>query len=217
MNHHTPISRAGIQELVISTCREQTSGCRRGGSGVDGEVGLSGCKPFHLERLSHELLLCSTGNHIQSLVIEHIIWEKECVCVCVCVCMCVCMTGSLCFPAEIDWILSKFFVKLNQKSKKTKTKQKQPKTKTKTNGWYQVLSRMWSSRTLIPGAGIRSSTATGWRSAGSREAAQGLSTQPAERTGPSPAPLKTYFHRTLRTNGESRAALKRGLHLGTSF
>ena len=43
----------------------------RGGSGMDGEFGVSRCKPFHLEWISNEVLLYSTGNYSQSLGIDH--------------------------------------------------------------------------------------------------------------------------------------------------
>ena len=42
-----------------------------GGSGMDGEFGVSRCKLLHLEWISHEVLMYSTGNSIQSLVIAH--------------------------------------------------------------------------------------------------------------------------------------------------
>ena len=42
-----------------------------GGSGVDGEFGVSRCKLLHLEWISDEVLLCSTGKFIQSLGIDH--------------------------------------------------------------------------------------------------------------------------------------------------
>ena len=42
-----------------------------GGSGMDGEFGVSRCKLLHLEWISNEVLLYSTGNYIQSLGIEH--------------------------------------------------------------------------------------------------------------------------------------------------
>ena len=38
---------------------------------MDGEFGVSRCKLLHLGQISHEGLLYSTGNYIQSLVIEH--------------------------------------------------------------------------------------------------------------------------------------------------
>ena len=52
---------------------EQTCGCQGGGreSGVDWEFGVNKCKLLHLEWISNEVLLYSTGNYIQSLVIEH--------------------------------------------------------------------------------------------------------------------------------------------------
>ena len=55
------------------SCREQTCGCQGGGgeSGMDGEFGVRGCKLLHLEWISNELLLYSTGNYLQSLGIEH--------------------------------------------------------------------------------------------------------------------------------------------------
>ena len=37
------------------------------GSGMDGEFGVGRCKVLHLEWISNEVLLYSTGNHIQSL------------------------------------------------------------------------------------------------------------------------------------------------------
>ena len=42
-----------------------------GGWGVGWEFGVSRCKLLHLEWISNEGLLYSTGNYIQSLVIDH--------------------------------------------------------------------------------------------------------------------------------------------------
>ena len=52
---------------------EQTCGCQGGGggSGMDWESGVNRCKLLHLEWISNEILLYSTGNYIQSLVMEH--------------------------------------------------------------------------------------------------------------------------------------------------
>ena len=52
---------------------EQTCGCQRGGggNGMDWEFVVVGCKLLHLKCISNEVLLDSTGNYIQSLVIEH--------------------------------------------------------------------------------------------------------------------------------------------------
>ena len=38
---------------------------------MDWEFGVSRCKLLHLEWISNEILLYSTGNYIQSLVMEH--------------------------------------------------------------------------------------------------------------------------------------------------
>ena len=43
----------------------------RGGSGMDWEFGVSRYQLLHLEWISNEVLLYSTGNYIQSLGIEH--------------------------------------------------------------------------------------------------------------------------------------------------
>ena len=43
----------------------------RGGSGMDWVFEVSRCKLLHLEWISNEILLYSTGNYIQSLVIEN--------------------------------------------------------------------------------------------------------------------------------------------------
>ena len=43
----------------------------RGWSGVDGEFGVSRCKLLHLDWISNEVLLYSTGDYIQFLGIEH--------------------------------------------------------------------------------------------------------------------------------------------------
>ena len=43
---------------------EQTCGFQGGGSGIDWEFGVNRCKLLHLEWISNEILLYSTGNHI---------------------------------------------------------------------------------------------------------------------------------------------------------
>ena len=54
---------------------EQTCGCQGGGGGegseMDWEFGVSICKLLYLECISNEVLLYSTGNYTQSLVMEH--------------------------------------------------------------------------------------------------------------------------------------------------
>ena len=41
-----------------------------GQSGMDSEFGVSGCELLHLEWVGNEVPLYSTGNYIQSLMIE---------------------------------------------------------------------------------------------------------------------------------------------------
>ena len=69
------------------------------GNRIDREFGVGRCKLLHLERISNEVLLSSTGNYIQSLGIEHdgrYIRKKN---------VYICMTGSLCGTAEIGTAL----------------------------------------------------------------------------------------------------------------
>ena len=53
--------------------REQTCGCQEGGgrSERDWEFGINRCKLLPLEWISNEILLCSTGNCVWSLAMEH--------------------------------------------------------------------------------------------------------------------------------------------------
>ena len=68
-----------------------------GGSGMHGEFGVGRCKLFHLEWISHEVLLYSTGNSIQPLGIDHDGRQniRKRIYMYVCVCVCVCVSGSL--------------------------------------------------------------------------------------------------------------------------
>ena len=54
-------------------CEEHTCGCQEGEgeTGRDWEFGVSRCRVLHLEWISNEILLYSTGNYIGSLVMEH--------------------------------------------------------------------------------------------------------------------------------------------------
>ena len=57
------------------------------GSEIDWEFGVSRCKLLHLEWISNEVLLYSTGNHIQPLGTKHDgrpYEEKQCVCLYIC-------------------------------------------------------------------------------------------------------------------------------------
>ena len=62
----------------------QTCVCQGGGEGsrMDWESGVSRCKLLHLEWISNDILLYSSGNYIQSLVMEHdgrSCEKKECI------------------------------------------------------------------------------------------------------------------------------------------
>ena len=60
---------------------EQTCGCKvgRGRSGIDWEFEVSRCKLLHLEWISNGVLLYSTGNYIQSLVMGDNIRKNMCI------------------------------------------------------------------------------------------------------------------------------------------
>ena len=69
-----------MAQMNQSTKQKQTHRCRNRlvaakgeerGSGMDGEFGVRRCKLFHLEWISNEVLLYSTGNYSQSPGIEH--------------------------------------------------------------------------------------------------------------------------------------------------
>ena len=62
-----------IEQKQSHEHREQTCACQEGGreSGMDWEVGVSRCKRLHLESISNDVLLYSTGKYIQSLVMEY--------------------------------------------------------------------------------------------------------------------------------------------------
>ena len=62
--------------------------------GKDWEFGISRHKPLQIGWINNKVLLYSTGNYIQYLVINHNgkeYAEYVCVCVCVCVCVYVCI------------------------------------------------------------------------------------------------------------------------------
>ena len=61
---------------------EQTCGCQGGGgwSGMYEVLGDNRCKLLPLEWINNEILLCSTGNYVQSLMMEHDNVRKQNVC-----------------------------------------------------------------------------------------------------------------------------------------
>ena len=63
-----PFHREENHGLGEQTCCCQEEG---GGSGMDWESGVNRGKLLHLEWISNEILLYSTGNYIQSLMMEH--------------------------------------------------------------------------------------------------------------------------------------------------
>ena len=67
---------------------------------------LKTCKLLHLEWISNEVLLCSTKNYIQSLMMEYDRkYEKKDTHTHTHTHTHICITGSLCCTAEIDKIL----------------------------------------------------------------------------------------------------------------
>ena len=66
------------------------------------ELGVGRCKLLHLECISNEVPLYSTGNYIQPLGIECTednVGTRMCVCVCVCVCVCIHI-----YVCMYDWV-----------------------------------------------------------------------------------------------------------------
>ena len=66
----TYLKRTG-NELMDMENRPVVSKGGRGGSGMDLEFGVNRCKLLHVEWVSIEILLYSTGNYTQSLEMEH--------------------------------------------------------------------------------------------------------------------------------------------------
>lgn len=62
-----------IKQKQTHRLGEQTCGCQGGreGGGIDGEFGGSKCKLLHIQWISNEVILYSTGNYIQSLGMDH--------------------------------------------------------------------------------------------------------------------------------------------------
>ena len=58
-----------------------------------GELGVNRCRLLPLEWISNEILLCSTGNYVWSLMMEHDDGRKK-------ERIHVCVTGSSCCTAE---------------------------------------------------------------------------------------------------------------------
>ena len=72
----------GTNEPIYMAPKEQTGGCQGGGSGgMDCEFGLGRYNLLHLEWINDKVLMSSTGNYIQYLLINHNGKEdkKECI------------------------------------------------------------------------------------------------------------------------------------------
>ena len=65
---------------------------------MDREFGVSRCKLLYIEWINNKVLLYSTGNYIQYLVINHNVskYKKN---------VYICITESLCYAAEINTTL----------------------------------------------------------------------------------------------------------------
>ena len=74
---HTAQMNPSTEHKQTHRRRELTCGCQGGGSGMDGESGVSRCKLWYLGWISNEVLLFSTGNYVQSLGIEHCFFFKR--------------------------------------------------------------------------------------------------------------------------------------------
>ena len=61
-------------DRIVYGHKEQTGGCQRVDA-VDWEFGISRCKVLHIDWINNKVLLYSTGNYTQYLVINHN--EKE--------------------------------------------------------------------------------------------------------------------------------------------
>ena len=60
-----------FQDLQIMVGVVNLKNMQGGGSGMDGELGVNRCRLLPLEWISNEILLCSTGNYVWSLMTEH--------------------------------------------------------------------------------------------------------------------------------------------------
>ena len=81
--------------------REQTCGCQGVGWGRHWEIRVSRCKLVYIEWINNKVLLYSTGNYIQYLVINYNGREYEKVYIYTYIYI----TESLCCTAEINTIL----------------------------------------------------------------------------------------------------------------
>ena len=67
-NCFLPLCKLTFRFLFGFLCCAKGGG---GGSGMDWELGVSRCRLLPLEWISNEILLCSTGNYVWSLMMVH--------------------------------------------------------------------------------------------------------------------------------------------------
>ena len=86
-----------------------------GWSVMDWQLGVSRCRLLHLQQISNEVLLYNTGNHIQSLGIEHYgrLYDKRSVYMC--------MLGSLCCTQKLTQHVNQLQFNLKNKLRKDST------------------------------------------------------------------------------------------------
>ena len=60
-----------IMDLENRTLIAKWEGVGEGGSGMDGVLGVNRCKLWPLKWINNEILLCSTGNYVLSLMMGH--------------------------------------------------------------------------------------------------------------------------------------------------
>ena len=93
-----------MENMWLSRGREEGAGCM-------GSLGLVDGNDLQLGLINNEVLLCSTGNYIQSLGIDHDekSYKKGNVYIC--------MTASLCWTAEINTMLEITCISIKKKKK----------------------------------------------------------------------------------------------------
>ena len=75
------------------------------GGGMDGVLGVNRCRLLPLEWISNEILLCSTGNYVWSLMMEHNNVRKKRIYTCMCNWVTLLYSGKLteyCKPAIME-------------------------------------------------------------------------------------------------------------------
>ena len=98
-NEHICQTKTDSQNRLVVTKGEGSGG------GKNWEFGISRCKLLYIGWINNKVLLYSTGNYIQYLVINHNGKEYEKEYIYIYICMYVCITESFCCTAEINTTL----------------------------------------------------------------------------------------------------------------